>query len=81
VLRINGQWQKYSTDKILSASEDNSSRMVIDRNGIKWLGTNRDGVIGFDVELFLKNHCWTRYGNLPISDVRSVAIDTKTNFG
>jgi hypothetical protein len=22
VLRINGQWQKYSTDKILSASED-----------------------------------------------------------
>jgi hypothetical protein len=29
--------------------EDNSfSRMVIDRNGIKWLGTNRDGVNGFD---------------------------------
>jgi hypothetical protein len=24
VLRTNGQWQKYSTDKILSASEDNS---------------------------------------------------------
>jgi hypothetical protein len=43
------QWAmaKYSTDKILSASEDNSfSRMVIDRNGIKWLGTNRDGVMG-----------------------------------
>jgi hypothetical protein len=60
----NGQWQKYSTDKILSASEDNSfSRMVIDRNGIKWLGTNRDGVIGFDDNgTILKNH-WTRYGN------------------
>jgi hypothetical protein len=55
---------------------------VIDRNGIKWLGTNRDGVIGFDDNgTILKNHCWTRYGNLPISDVRSVAIDTKTNFG
>jgi hypothetical protein len=54
VLRINGQWQKYSTDKILSASEDNSfSRMVIDRNGIKWLGTNRDGVMGLmTMELF-----------------------------
>jgi NOL1/NOP2/fmu family ribosome biogenesis protein len=44
LLRTNGQWQKYSTDKILSASEDNSFRMVIDRNGIKWMGTNRDGV-------------------------------------
>jgi ligand-binding sensor domain-containing protein len=83
VLRINGQWQKYSTDKILSASEDNSfSRMVIDRNGIKWMGTNRDGVIGFDDNgtIFKKITAGPDTGNLPISDVRSVAIDTKNQL-
>jgi hypothetical protein len=40
----------------------------------------KNGVGLMTMELFLKNHCWTRYGK-PISDVRSVAIDTKTNFG
>jgi ligand-binding sensor domain-containing protein len=83
VLRTNGQWQKYSTDKILSASEDNSfSRMVIDRNGIKWLGTNRDGVIGFNDNgtIFKKITAGPDTGNLPISDVRSVAIDTKNQL-
>jgi hypothetical protein len=43
---------KYSTDKILSAKDNSFSRMVIDRNGIKWLGTNRDGVILMTMELF-----------------------------
>ena len=83
VLRTNGQWQKYATDKILSASEDNSfSRMVIDRNGVKWLGTNRDGVIGFNDNgtVFKKITAGPDTGNLPISDVRSVAIDTKNQL-
>jgi hypothetical protein len=46
---------KYSTDKILSAKDNSFSRMVIDRNGIKWLGTNRDGVIFDDNGTILKN--------------------------
>lgn len=83
VLRSNGQWQKFSTDKILSASEDNSfSRMVIDKNGIKWIGTNRDGVIGFNENgtVFKKITAGPDTGNLPISDVRSVAIDTRNQL-
>jgi hypothetical protein len=29
--------------------EDNSfGRMLIDRNGTKWMATNRDGVVGFN---------------------------------
>lgn len=83
VLRTNGQWQKYATDKILSASEDNSfSRMVIDKNGIKWLGTNRDGVIGFNDNgtVFKKITDGPDTGNLPISDVRSLAIDTRNQL-
>jgi hypothetical protein len=47
VLKTNGQWQ-LSTENILDASEDNSfGRMLIDRNGTKWMATNRDGVVGF----------------------------------
>jgi ligand-binding sensor domain-containing protein len=83
VLRTNGQWQKYATDKILSASEDNSfSRMVIDKNGIKWFGTNRDGVIGFNDNgtVFKKITDGPDTGNLPISDVRSLAIDTRNQL-
>jgi hypothetical protein len=34
VLKTNGQWQRFSTENILDASEDNSfGRMLIDRNG------------------------------------------------
>jgi ligand-binding sensor domain-containing protein len=83
VLRTNGQWQKFSTDKILSASEDNSfSRMVIDKNGIKWMGTNRDGLIGFNDNgiVFKKITDGPDIGNLPISDVRSLAIDTRNQL-
>jgi hypothetical protein len=56
--------------------------MVIDRNGIKWLGTNRDGVIGFDDNgTIFKKSLLDPIREPTISDVRSVAIDTKTNFG
>jgi hypothetical protein len=49
VLKTNGQWQRFSTENILDASEDNSfGRMLIDRNGTKWMATNRDGVVGFN---------------------------------
>jgi hypothetical protein len=35
--------------KYIDASEDNSfGRMLIDRNGTKWMATNRDGVVGFN---------------------------------
>jgi hypothetical protein len=48
-LKTNGQWQRFSTENILDASEDNSfGRMLIDRNGTKWMATNRDGVVGFN---------------------------------
>lgn len=83
VLRTNGQWQKFSTNAALSASEDNSfSRMVVDRNGIKWMGTNRDGLLGFNDNglVFKKITAGPDTGNLPISDVRALAIDTRNQL-
>jgi hypothetical protein len=46
----------FSTENILDASEDNSfGRMLIDRNGTKWMATNRDGVVGFKKVIPSKN--------------------------
>jgi hypothetical protein len=52
---------KYTTEQ-WPASEDNSfSRMVIDKKWIKWMGTNRDGLFGFNENGVLKNNSWARY--------------------
>jgi ligand-binding sensor domain-containing protein len=71
----------FSTENILDASEDNSfGRMLIDRNGTKWMATNRDGVVGFNESnnTFKKND--DRMENLPASDVRALAIDNRNQL-
>jgi hypothetical protein len=83
VLKTNGQWQRFSTENILDASEDNSfGRMLIDRNGTKWMATNRDGVVGFNEgnNTFKKITVGTDTGNLPASDVRALAIDNRNQL-
>jgi ligand-binding sensor domain-containing protein len=83
VLKTNGQWQSFSMDDVLDASEDNSfGRMVIDKNGTKWMATNRDGVIGFNESnnTFKKITIGTDTGNLPASDVRALAIDNRNQL-
>lgn len=83
VLKSNGQWQSFSTENILNSSESNSfGRMVIDKYGTKWIATNRDGVIGFNESsnTFKKITTGTDTGNLPISDVRAIAVDTKNQL-
>lgn len=82
-LKSNGQWQSFSTNNILDSSEDNSfGRMAIDKNGTKWLTTNRDGVIGFNESnnTFKKITTGTDTGNLPIADARVVAVDNRNQL-
>ena len=82
-LKTDGQWQSFSVDNILDSSEDNSfGRMAIDKNGTKWLATNRDGVIGFNENSnkFKKITIGTDTGNLPIADVRAVAVDNRSQL-
>jgi ligand-binding sensor domain-containing protein len=57
-------------------------RMLIDRNGTKWMATNRDGVVGFNESnnTFKKNDDGTDTGNLPASDVRALAIDNRNQL-
>ncbi len=83
VLKSTGQWQSYAMDNILNSAIDNSfGRMAIDKNGTKWLTTNRDGVIGFNenINKFKKITVGPDMGNLPISDARVVAVDNRNQL-
>ncbi len=83
VLKPNGQWGSYSLATILSNAQDSDyGSLVIDKNGVKWLGTNRDGVIGFNetTNTFKKITFGADVGNLPVADVRALAVDTKNQL-
>jgi hypothetical protein len=83
VLRTNGQWGSYTMTSIIDNAEASSyANILIDRNSVKWIATNRDGVIGFDEtkNTFRKITFGADTGNLPIADVRSIAIDAKNQL-
>ncbi|QIH38832.1 T9SS type A sorting domain-containing protein [Flavobacterium sp. Sr18] len=83
VLKPNGQWQSYAMDNILdSAIDNNFGTMAIDKNGTKWLSTSEDGVIGFNEtnNKFKKITSGPDTGNLPISNVRVVAVDNRNQL-
>ena len=83
VLRTNGQWGSYSMTSIIDDAEASSyANILIDRNSVKWIATNRDGVVGFNetTNTFKKMTFGVDAGNLPIADVRSLAIDTKNQL-
>jgi hypothetical protein len=83
VLSPGGQWKSYTMDKILTTHTSNDfGPMVIDKYGTKWMSTNKNGVIGFNESsnTFKKITFGADQGNLPIQDVRAVAVDTKNQL-
>lgn len=83
VLRSNGQWQSYAMDNILKSPNDNNfGTIAIDKNGTKWLSTSGDGVVGFNesTNKFKKITTGPDTGNLPVADVRTVALDTRNQL-
>ena len=83
VLKTNGQWQSYSMANILEDAENTSyADIVIDKNNTKWIANNRNGVVGFNEasNTYKKITMGTDTGNLPIYDVRALAIDTKSQL-
>jgi hypothetical protein len=82
-LSASGQWQSYSLDKILDASSrTNFSRLSIDKNGTKWIATDKDGLVGFNEKnnVFKKITFGTDLGNLPTTDVRVAAPDNNNQL-
>lgn len=83
VLRSNGQWQSYAMDNILKSPNDNNfGTIAVDKNGTKWLSTSGDGVVGFNesTNKFKKITTGPDTGNLPVADVRTVALDTRNQL-
>lgn len=83
VLRSNGQWGSYAMTSILdNAEESNYASILSDKSNVKWIATNRDGVIGFDEvsKTFKKMTFGSDLGNLPSADVRALAIDNKNQL-
>jgi ligand-binding sensor domain-containing protein len=83
VLKTNGTWQSFSTKPIL-INVDNCSfgRMAIDKNGTKWIGTNSDGIIGFNENgtVLKKITMGTEAGNLPSVDARVATPDNNNQL-
>ncbi|MBC5862114.1 type IX secretion system anionic LPS delivery protein PorZ [Flavobacterium turcicum] len=83
VLRPNGQWQSFDMRSILSdPQENNFANIAIDRNGVKWLPTSGDGVIGFSENplKFKKITSGADTGNLPVANVRTAVIDNRNQL-
>ncbi|MFV8441477.1 T9SS type A sorting domain-containing protein [Flavobacterium sp. LB2P44] len=83
VLKPNGQWQSYAMDAVLTSAIDNNfGTIAIDKNGTKWLSTSEDGVVGFNESnnKFKKITTGPDTGNLPISNVRVVAVDNRNQL-
>lgn len=83
MLSSGGQWKSYAMDKILTTYSSNDfGRIVIDKYGTKWMATNINGVIGFNesTSTFKRITFGTDLGNLPVQDVRALAVDTKNQL-
>ncbi len=83
VLKVDGQWQSFSLDGILNKSIDTSmGRMIIDKNNTKWWCTNIDGLISYNesINKFKKTTSGADKGNLPTTDVRALAVDTRNQL-
>lgn len=96
VRRPGGQWENVSLAEVVQPTPDISgpdnpflgsdlgySNMVIDQNGTKWIATERHGVIGYNEKspgVKLKNIDEENGGNLPIDDVRALAVDRRNSL-
>ncbi len=84
VLKANGQWQSVDfTNTTTEPFYERYSKIVIDKNGTKWIPSFRaNGVIAFNENynnktLLIKEN---DEGNLPNLDVRCLAIDTRNQL-
>jgi ligand-binding sensor domain-containing protein len=83
VLKPGNQWTSYDMSSILVNFFDaRLGKMVIDKNGTKWICTSSDGVVAFNENgnVFKKITMGETLGNLPIEDVRALAIDNRNQL-
>lgn len=81
VFKANNQWQSYSTSQFGFFA---LGKMVIDKNGTKWISTLKHGVIAFNeansTTVFKTIDEGPDVGNLPDKDARAIAIDNNNQL-
>jgi ligand-binding sensor domain-containing protein len=83
VLKTDGTWQSYNMEGILSSNDARTGRLVIDKNGTKWMCTTSDGVVAFNENgnpTFKKITFGPDSGNLQVADARAIAIDKRNQL-
>lgn len=77
-----GQWVSYSFVDVTSApSSDSYGKMVIDKNGTKWVPTVNNGIVAFNETLGNKFIVIDdNTGNLPTSYVKCLTIDNRNQL-
>ena len=82
VLKSNNTWQSYNlTNVVDSPNAIHYGNIDIDKNGTKWIASNRVGLIAFNEKYNNKYIIVNEEsGNLPNDDVRCVAVDKRNQL-
>lgn len=83
VLQANGNWTEYDMSPLIgNFMAENLGRMVIDKNGTKWIASYANGVLAFNENApeMYKKIMNAEAGGLPTRDVRSLAIDKRNQL-
>jgi hypothetical protein len=74
-----GEWSSINLSTLInSVSENDILDLVIDKNNTKWMATTRNGVIAYNENgPTLRRIFGNDVNNLPINDIRSIAIDNR----
>jgi ligand-binding sensor domain-containing protein len=81
VLKSAGTWQSFNMTTILTDFASNDfCKIAIDKSGVKWMASYKNGVIAFNENSnigFKKITEGAETGNLPSIDVRAIAVDNR----
>jgi ligand-binding sensor domain-containing protein len=75
-----GEWSSVATaTQITTPNLNDISGLLIDKNGVKWMGTTHNGVLGYSENgsVLRRISDGTGQGSLPVRDVRAIAIDQR----
>ena len=72
-----GQFSSFNTEEILSGSDTNLDALVVGQDGTIYFGTDTNGIIAYSpaTNTFVRIAGEDGAANLPINDIRSLAID------
>ncbi len=82
VFKANGQWAEYSFEDITDEPEtDYYGRLVIDKNGTKWIPSRDNGIIAFNENMGNRFVVISETeGNLPSNYIKCLAIDNRNQL-